>query len=79
MFRVFLIILTSSLIGGCGGWFGDQPAKPLSGKRISVMSLVQSLKPDPKLANVVVRLPRPNSIRIGRIIVNYSWPDIYLF
>ena len=60
MFRVFLIILTSSLIGGCGGWFGDQPAKPLSGKRISVMSLVQSLKPDPKLANVVVRLPRPN-------------------
>ena len=60
MFRVFLIILTPLLIGGCGGWYGDQPAKPSSGKRVSVMSLVQSLKPDPKLANVVVGLPRPN-------------------
>ncbi len=59
MVRVFLIIFISSLISGCGGWYGKQSAKPLSGKRISVMSLVQSLKPDPQLTNVVVRLPPP--------------------
>lgn len=67
MIRVLLIILTSSLIGGCGGWFGKQLAKPVPGKRISVMSLVQSLKPNPKLAKVVVRLPGP--------FKNQNWPQ----
>ncbi len=59
MVRFFLIIFTTSLISGCGGWYGKAPPKPVPGKRIAVMSLLQSLKPDPKLSKVVVRLPRP--------------------
>ena len=59
MVRFFLIIFITSLISGCGGWYGKKPPKPVSGKRIAVMSHLQSLKPDPKLNKVVVRLPRP--------------------
>ncbi|MBK18258.1 MAG: pyrrolo-quinoline quinone [Rhodospirillaceae bacterium] len=59
MFRVFLVILTSTLLVNCGGWFGSKPQKPLPGKRISVLSLERSLEPDPKLSDLAVRLPRP--------------------
>ena len=44
---------------GCSGWYGAAPDKPLPGKRISILSLENSLKPDPKLSKVKVRLPPP--------------------
>lgn len=57
--RLLLVILSSMLVAGCGGWFGLKDEKGLPGKRISVLSLETSLKPDPKLSDLSVRLPRP--------------------
>jgi outer membrane protein assembly factor BamB len=59
MLRVLIVLLTSVLVAGCSGWFGSKEAKPLPGKRISVLSLKTSLEPDPKLSDLAVRLPRP--------------------
>jgi outer membrane protein assembly factor BamB len=59
MSRLFLVILSSMLVAGCGSWLGSKEAKRLPGKRISVLSLETSLEPDPKLSDLAVRLPRP--------------------
>lgn len=44
---------------------GDDP--PLPGERLSVLKIDQSLRPDPRIADLVVRLPRPQ--------VNAEWPQ----
>jgi outer membrane protein assembly factor BamB len=54
-------------LGGCSGWFGADEAKPLPGARISVMTLDRSLTPDPRLADLAVRLPKP--------FLNTEWPQ----
>ena len=57
-------------LAGCDwlpDWFGAQKPPPLPGTRISVMELERSLNPDPKLADVQVRLPRPYE--------NPAWPE----
>ncbi len=66
--RHFLSTLAASALGGCGmtDWFGATPPPPLPGTRLSVLVLDQKLEPDPSLANVAVRLPRP--------FANESWP-----
>ena len=55
------------LLSGCGGWLGADQAKSLPGKRISVMAFDRTLEPDPMLANLAVRLPKP--------FVNADWPQ----
>lgn len=56
------------LLGGCGDtWFGKNAPPPLPGKRISVLAFDRTLEPDPKLADLAVRLPRP--------FLNRDWPQ----
>lgn len=65
--RVILFVGLSLALAGCSGWWGERDAKPLPGKRISVLTLERSLEPDPRLADLAVRLPPP--------FVNASWPQ----
>ena len=58
MFRI-IFLCVPIIMAGCSGWYGAAPDKPLPGKRISILSLEDSLKPDPKLSKVEVRLPPP--------------------
>src|SRR6516164_421176 len=62
---VTVLLLVSSLIAGCG-WF-DSKKQPLSGERISVLSLDRQLEPDPNLAKIPITLPAP--------VVNTDWPE----
>jgi outer membrane protein assembly factor BamB len=55
------------VLGGCSTWFGETPNKPLPGDRISVMTLDNNLAPDPRLADLAVRLPKP--------FANRDWPQ----
>lgn len=67
--RRFLTMLGASALSGCGiadDWFGATPPPPLPGTRLSVLVLDQKLEPDPNLADVPVRLPRP--------FANEAWP-----
>ena len=62
--------LLAALLSGCGllpDWFGRQETPPLPGQRISVLSLQKTLEPDPSIADLQVRLPRPR--------VNPEWPQ----
>lgn len=54
------------LAAGCG-LFQTYVPPPLPGERLSVLSLQQRLEPDPRIADVDVRLPRP--------FVNQAWPQ----
>ena len=65
MFRIILLVFVLPVMVGCSGWYGAPPDKPLSGKRISILSLENSLKPDPKLSVLDVSLPRP--------LINQNW------
>ena len=60
-----------ALLAGCvllpDGWLGEGEGPPLPGERISVLSLQRSLEPDPGLADLEVRLPRPR--------INPEWPQ----
>ena len=62
--------LLATILSGCGllpDWLGDQEAPPLPGQRISVLSLQETLEPDPAIADLQVRLPPPR--------VNPDWPQ----
>jgi outer membrane protein assembly factor BamB len=58
-------LLVSLLLAGCS-WF-DSKKQPLSGERISVLSLDRQLEPDPDLAKIPISLPAP--------VVNPDWPE----
>src|SRR6516162_414068 len=57
--------LVSLVLAGCS-WF-DSKKQPLSGERISVLSLDRQLEPDPDLAKIPISLPAP--------VVNPDWPE----
>jgi len=65
MIRFITIVFCLFALGACSAWLGDDEAKPLPGERISVISLAGELTPDPRLADLAVRLPRP--------FVNRDW------
>lgn len=65
--RAIFAVGLALALAGCSGWWGDSDSKPLPGKRISVMALESALEPDPRLADVAVRLPRP--------FANADWPQ----
>src|SRR5271168_4561725 len=62
---VVTLLLFSLGLAGCG-WF-DNKKQPLSGERISVLSLDRQLEPDPDLAKIAITLPPP--------VVNPDWPE----
>ncbi|MBM3518503.1 MAG: pyrrolo-quinoline quinone, partial [Alphaproteobacteria bacterium] len=49
------------------GWLGKPEAPPLPGERISILALGPTLTPDPAIADLEVRLPRPRP--------NAEWPQ----
>jgi outer membrane protein assembly factor BamB len=58
---ISLVLSAAFLTSGCEvpDWFGTPEAPPLPGERISVLRLDQTLSPDPSIADVTVRLPKP--------------------
>jgi outer membrane protein assembly factor BamB len=68
--RLFAIVLAGAVLGACGiadQWLGANEAPPLPGQRLSVLALESAIEPDPRIADLDVRLPRP--------YVNESWPQ----
>jgi outer membrane protein assembly factor BamB len=72
--RIVLVLMAASLLAGCsvteeiGSWFSSSGKKStLRGVRIPVMSLDESLKPDPTIATLPVVLPPPYR--------NTEWPQ----
>lgn len=68
------LVMLALMLGGCGSlsdWFSDLFAdtnkEKLKGERVSVLSLDRRLEPDPALAALEVRLPRP--------VINGDWPQ----
>ena len=65
--QIITVASASLVLGACSGWFGADEEKPLPGERISVMTFDSALTPDPRLADLAVRLPKPFS--------NPDWPQ----
>jgi outer membrane protein assembly factor BamB len=68
--RVLSVLLAGALLGACDlapDWFGGTEEPPLPGQRLSVLALEGTIEPDPRIADLDVRLPRP--------YVNESWPQ----
>ncbi len=66
-FLRWAVVLLPMVMAGCSSLFGSPEAPPLPGERISILSLQQVLEPDPGIADLEVRLPRP--------WVNTAWPQ----
>lgn len=65
-----IALLSGLALAGCSvfpDWFGGSEAPPLPGERISILALEQTIEPDPRIADLAVRLPRP--------YVNEAWPQ----
>ncbi len=73
LFRVTLCVMLAASLTGCemfdfaSNWFTSSKKSKLKGERISVMSLDESLKPDPTLKDTKVLLPPPYA--------NTAWPQ----
>ena len=66
--RVAFAFLLPAVLGACGGGlFGNSEGDRLPGERISILSLQQVSQPDPRIADLQVRLPRPR--------INADWPQ----
>lgn len=66
--RVAFALLLPAVLSACGGTlFGDSEGERLPGERISILSLQQVSQPDPRIADLQVRLPRPR--------INATWPQ----
>lgn len=63
---VLLAVALALALGGCG-LFDKKKKEPLPGERIPVMLLEKKLEPDPRIADLAVRLPPPE--------VNPAWPQ----
>ena len=61
-----LAVLLLALVA-CGSWFGESDDPPLPGERLPVLTFQDRLEPDPRIADLAVRLPRPT--------VNTDWPQ----
>lgn len=55
------------MLAGCDKWIGTPEKPPLPGERIAVLSLAETLKPDARVVDLQVRLPRP--------FLNGDWPQ----
>ncbi|HVA13840.1 MAG TPA: PQQ-binding-like beta-propeller repeat protein [Stellaceae bacterium] len=67
---VSVAIMLAVALGGCDtvkSMFSSNSKAPLPGKRVSVLNLERSLKPDPHLETLKIQVPRPYD--------NNAWPD----
>jgi outer membrane protein assembly factor BamB len=65
-----VLAVLAATLGGCDtvrNVFSGSSEPPLPGKRISVLNLEHILRPDPQLAALQIRVPRPFD--------NTAWPD----
>ncbi|MBO6836384.1 MAG: PQQ-binding-like beta-propeller repeat protein [Alphaproteobacteria bacterium] len=60
------LLAAGLFLGGCD-WFGESDAPPLPGTRIAVMVVDSDAEPDPRLADLRVKLPAPYT--------NDAWPQ----
>ncbi|MFQ5958479.1 MAG: PQQ-binding-like beta-propeller repeat protein [Alphaproteobacteria bacterium] len=70
MLRTVAIAVPALFLGACSlvpDWLGEPEAPPLPGERISVLALERTPEPDPRIADLQVRLPRPTA--------NSDWPQ----
>ena len=67
MVHRLITLLMLLVVSGCADLFGGAKDNSLPGTRISVLALQRQLEPDPRLADLAVRLPRPR--------VNADWPQ----
>ena len=68
--RFVVVILAGAFLSACDtipDWFGGNEAPPLPGERLSVLALEGTIEPDPRIADLDVRLPRP--------YINETWPQ----
>lgn len=65
--RLVVAVAALSVLAACDSWFGSDEAPPLPGERIAVMLQESDLDPDPRLADLSVRLPPP--------YINEAWPQ----
>ncbi len=65
--RAVLLALPALAMLGCGQWFGEAEEPPLPGERLAVLTLRETITPDPRIADLEVRLPRP--------VANANWPQ----
>jgi outer membrane protein assembly factor BamB len=65
-FRICLVAFLAVGLAGCGMFSGSKK-KPLPGERIEVLTRDASVKADPRLADLDVRIPRPDE--------NPDWPQ----
>jgi outer membrane protein assembly factor BamB len=68
--RFVVVILAGAFLSACNtipDWFGGNEAPPLPGERLSVLALEGTIEPDPRIADLDVRLPRP--------YINETWPQ----
>jgi outer membrane protein assembly factor BamB len=68
--RLAVLLLMAVALSGCEAvtdFFESRSEKLLPGERISVLSLQRTVRPDPRIADLDVRLPRP--------YVNEDWPQ----
>lgn len=68
------VVALTLMLAGCSGlsdWFADMfsdaTKEKLKGERVSVLALDHALAPDPALAKLEVRLPKP--------VINVDWPQ----
>ena len=66
-YRSQCVVIVALLLSGCGAWLGGKEAPPLPGERISIMLFQRDLTPDPRIADLAVRLPKPE--------INKDWPQ----
>ena len=62
-----LAALLPLIATGCDTWWGGSDEPKLKGERIAVLTRVSVLEPDSRIADLDVRIPRPD--------VNASWPQ----
>ena len=60
-------LLAIPLLAGCVDWLGEPESPPLPGERIAISNLQQAVEPDPRIADLDVRLPQP--------FHNQNWPQ----
>ncbi len=67
--RLGLLVLAAVSLAACGSLnpFGEKEKERLPGERFSVLQLEQALDPDPRIADLSVELPRPQT--------NADWPQ----
>ncbi len=68
MRRLVLGLVAVATLAGCESWLGEAEAPPLPGKRVSVLSLERSLKPDEGAPAEEIRIPKPEG--------NAEWPQV---